>query len=354
MRALHVMLALACAAAPRSGAIAQQTAMPNNPHGPLRPGVDCSDCHSTADWKTMRRDAKFDHARDTRFPLTGKHIAVPCARCHLDFRFDEPKATPGQCAACHVDVHRGNLAGECSRCHTTSSFRDVQGVALHQRTRFPLTGAHLQVPCESCHKTDRGGAYTAVARECVACHKQARDAASTASVDHSGFAQDCSQCHATLSWAGGTRFNHAAVARGFVLDGAHALQRCAVCHTIPGFALRFAPPPTGRNDCVACHRPDYNRAHGSGWPTDCASCHNVSNWDASFDHAGFFPINSGAHRGTWSSCATCHTTSGDFKVFTCLVCHAHDQSLMDAKHSGRSGYSYNSQSCYNCHPRGSH
>lgn len=353
MKTLHAVVALCMLASPTVGALGQQAQMPSNPHGPLRPGVDCADCHSTAGWK-MRRDAKFDHARDTHFQLVGRHAVVACARCHLSFRFDEPKATPSQCSTCHVDVHRGNLAGECIRCHNTTDFHDVQTVVLHQRTRFPLTGAHLQAPCQSCHRTERGGAYTAVPRDCVACHKQARAAAASASVDHSTFPTDCGQCHVTLSWVGGTTFSHAVVARGFVLDGAHALQRCTVCHVVPGFALRFTPPPTGRNDCVACHRPDWQRVHAAaGYPTTCTDCHTVNNWGASFNHDGnFFPILSGAHSGKWASCATCHTTSSNYKAFTCFNCHEHAQSLMDPKHSGRAGYSYDSQSCYRCHPRG--
>jgi hypothetical protein len=39
-------------------------------------------------------------------------------------------------------------------------------------------------------------------------------------------------------------------------------------------------------------------------------------------------------------------------VFSCITCHAHNQSDMDNKHSGVSGYSYNSAACYQCHPTG--
>lgn len=422
---LLALLALPCAAAG-----AQVAPLPTNPHGALRPGSDCSDCHTSSGWKGMRSDAKFDHSKDTNFPLTGRHEAATCTRCHLNLRFDEPKVAPTDCASCHVDVHRGNLAGECIRCHNTNDFRDVESVTLHQRTGFPLTGAHVTTPCEGCHKTERGGAYTAVAKDCVACHRQTLAQAAASGVDHSGFPTDCAQCHATLSWSGGANFDHIVVSGGFLLEGAHALQRCAACHTTPGFGLRFAPAPAGNNDCIACHRTDYDQQHGgSGFPTTCTDCHSINNWNSNFDHAsaarGFsldgahaqqpcsgchlqpgnalkftpaptsktdciachradyqaqhaadgysttctgchtvnnwtsnfnhenlFPINSGAHRGKWQTCATCHNVPGDPTQFTCFQCHEHNQTDMDADHRGRSGYSYDSQSCYRCHPRG--
>ena len=46
----------------------------------------------------------------------------------------------------------------------------------------------------------------------------------------------------------------------------------------------------------------------AGFSTDCLLCHNMVTWlGATFDHdSEYFPIYSGAHRGRWSSCATCH------------------------------------------------
>jgi hypothetical protein len=326
---------------------AQQIA--SNPHGALRQGTDCSDCHTAADWKTLRRQLRFDHSKDTRFALTGKHAAVPCAGCHLDRRFDQPKVAATQCAECHVDVHRGNLAGECVRCHTTATFHDVPAVALHNRTGFPLTGAHLQTPCESCHQTERNGAYTAVARDCLACHRNALRVATT--VDHSGFSGDCLQCHSPFTWQGGVNFDHATAAHGFRLEGAHASLRCLSCHVQSTSALKFSPKPASSADCFACHQPDYQRAHGNGFPTTCTDCHDVNSWASNFDHdSKFFPITSGAHRGT--ACATCHNTPGNFQAFTCLTCHEHSQAAMASRHAGRSGYAYDSQACYRCHSRG--
>lgn len=354
MRPIRSAIVLALLALPLGAGQGQQAPPGTNPHGPLKPGVDCSDCHTSAGWKPLRPDPKFDHTSATRFALTGAHATVTCASCHLDLRFDEPKVEPGQCASCHVDVHRGNLGQDCARCHNTNDIRDVESLALHQRTAFPLTGAHINTPCESCHKTERAGVFAAVPRDCVACHQSALETASRSGVDHAGFPRDCAQCHVTLAWAGGTSFDHASAARGYVLEGVHAVQRCVSCHTTPGFALRFAPVPTTNQDCIACHQQDYLREHGGeGFPTTCTDCHSVNSWNSTLNHdANEFPINSGAHRGQWTSCATCHTAPGDFKVFTCLSCHEHNQTDMDDKHREVTGYAYDSQRCYSCHSRG--
>ncbi len=122
-------------------------------------------------------------------------------------------------------------------------------------------------------------------------------------------------------------------------------------HIQPGNALRFTPAPTSKTDCIACHQADYQQQHATdGYSTTCTGCHTVNNWTSNFNHDPLFPINSGAHQGKWQTCATCHNVPGDPKQFTCLQCHI--QSEMDPKHRERSGYSYDSQSCYRCHPRG--
>jgi len=41
-------------------------------------GDDCAACHTTESFAKVR----FDHNRDSRFPLTGAHSKAPCASCH--------------------------------------------------------------------------------------------------------------------------------------------------------------------------------------------------------------------------------------------------------------------------------
>jgi hypothetical protein len=327
-----------------AGAAAQ--ARPDNPHGPLPSGLDCSSCHSSNGWKPVLSPMAFDHTKATGFSLTGKHATMACAGCHLDLRFNQPRVAETQCASCHVDVHQGRMSGACTRCHNTTSFHDVAAIALHARVGFPLAGAHLQAPCESCHKNDTGGAFAPLPHDCVSCHRQ--DFAAATSPDHAaaGFPTSCENCHATVTWTGGVAFDHAAAANGFALVGAHALLRCEDCHMPPNFALKFTP--SGQNDCIACHQAQFDRAHGGGFPTTCIDCHSQNSWSgAHFDH-NQFPL-SGPHD---ASCNTCHTTQGDFTAFTCFQCHAHEQTLMDEVHARISGYTYDSAACYRCHAGG--
>jgi hypothetical protein len=68
----------------------------------------------------------------------------------------------------------------------------------------------------------------------------------------------------------------------------------------------------------------------------------------------YFPIFSGKHDGEWNDCAECHTTPNDYTLFSCIDCHEHDDPAeLASDHSGVSGYVYESNACYACHPDGS-
>jgi len=119
-----------------------------------------------------------------------------------------------------------------------------------------------------------------------------------------------------------------------------------VCHS-QGYSL-----PT---DCYGCHASEYNAARNpnhsaAGFPTACENCHNPNHvtWtQAEFNHS--FPIDGGPH-SQWG-CSDCHLSS-NYREFSCTDCHNHDKERMDGKHREVGGYSYNSLSCYSCHPYG--
>jgi hypothetical protein len=56
--------------------------------GPLVPHQtfpgDCSICHVTEGWNTLRKDFSFDHKTQTGYPLEGAHAEAACLRCHND------------------------------------------------------------------------------------------------------------------------------------------------------------------------------------------------------------------------------------------------------------------------------
>ena len=310
---LWVLLALSAPAA----LVAQQPTV-RNPHGTL--AQPCAVCHSPQAWKPARISSSFDHAKAASgFTLAGAHAAVACKSCHTSLTF---KDAPRDCVGCHTDPHRGELGTTCARCHTMRSFvdRTVMGRA-HQLTRFPLTGAHVAVDCESCHSTSAQGQMTFAARasDCNSCHL--KDYQATRNPDHSagGFPHDCQSCHVTVSWTG-AKFDHNAT--GFPLNGAHLAVNCTQCHGTSGFGAL----PTA---CASCHQTDYNNAKDPNhqqaqFPTDCTVCHSTTTWtSATFNHnTTSFPL-SGAH--VQATCAQCH---GDGvykgKPKACVSCHQTD------------------------------
>lgn len=305
----------------------------------------CTTCHNTTAWL----GATFNHTA-TQFPLTGAHLATPCQACHADGVY-RGKST--DCYSCHrtsYDATRqpphgsSGIGTACTSCHTTSAW--AGGTYDHAVTLFPLTGAHRAASCAACHAD---GVYRGKSMECLSCHQADYNATAQPPHGSSGIGTTCSACHTTTAWIPGT-FNHGATA--FPLTGAHTAVACLGCHGDGVYKGKST-------DCVSCHQADYNQTtnpihSAASFPTTCASCHTTTTWlGATFDHDGrYFPIYTGKHRGQWASCATCHTSPTNYQVFTCLSCHVHDQVPMDDKHKSMSGYRYDSQTCYGCHPRG--
>src|SRR5262249_14122271 len=149
-------------------------------------------------------DLKFDHGKDSRFPLTGKHAEVGCAACHrpvtqrtgagaaaTTITFVRWKPLDVTCASCHADYHQGQFllttditrdqpapAGrDCGSCHKTTRFRDT--LFAHDDPKFtsyPLEGKHAAVKCGRCHRPVRVGPdvvtvrYRPMPRACEECH----------------------------------------------------------------------------------------------------------------------------------------------------------------------------------------
>jgi len=184
-------------------------------------------------------------------------------------------------------------------------------------------------------------------QDCLACH------VADYNREHPGgaFPTTCLSCHTVETWSGAT-FDHALVASGFRLLGAHARIACESCHSPTDWSVPFAP--AGDEDCISCHTDDYQQEHaGSGFPTTCLTCHTIDTWDgASFvNHdAQFFPIYSGPHKDKWQECQTCHVQANNFQVFSCFACHG--QTKTDDQHKEEAGYRYDSNACYQCHPNG--
>lgn len=301
-----------------------------SPHGKLTEGLECSACHTSEAWSPLKKQINFDHDRRTSFVLTGKHAEAACSGCHLRLHFDEPELSNADCASCHLDVHQDALSDDCAGCHNTVAFNDLPSFDVHAKTSFPLVGAHLQIGCQICHIDDAGGAFSTLDTDCASCHLEEYQTA--ASIDHveRGFSTDCQKCHSPLAWSDVVAFEHAVVANGFALVGAHARLRCESCHIMPDLEPIFTA--ASQNDCITCHQDDYQREHdGTGFTTTCLDCHTTDTWvGPSFDHAivsnGFELV--GGH--SQLACESCHLQPGNELIFTpanqddCVACHLND------------------------------
>jgi hypothetical protein len=305
--------------------IARDIATRSRWHGlvPTARGQPCRACHVEhrgRDAPQVLLDrATFHHDRQTIYPLTGGHARVACVACHRDMvHFRE---TPQACVACHVrqDVHHGRLGTDCAACHVTARWKQVLPFD-HDRTRYPLTGAHRTVACLACHV---GEQWHGVSTACVACHVKQ-------DVHRGADGPQCATCHQTGSWRA-IAFDHETV-RAFPLRGAHRALACVDCHA------RTARPDKAPAACVGCHVRDDVHRNADG--PKCESCHSQDTWKvARFDHnKTSFPL-VGFH--TRVACVACHPKSVDtVKVGQrCIDCHRRDD-----VHHGALG-----EMCERCH-----
>lgn len=218
-------------------------------HG--RNGPECKTCHTTRAWD----ETKFDHAKETKFPLLGAHAETACVACHKGVAKNEKLDTA--CVACHRgdDVHAESLGTSCGDCHGVKSWQtDVR--FDHDLSSFPLVGLHATTSCESCHVDKK---FDGTPSKCVDCHRPD-------DVHKGNLGDKCADCHTPNDWRIWT-FDHN-TQTNFRIDGAHSELRCVSCHVRPpGNGLSMA------RDCGSCHRRDDR--HNGQFGLDCARCHNT-------------------------------------------------------------------------------
>jgi hypothetical protein len=248
-----------------------------------------------------------------------------------------------------AEYPHGDYMDDCSLCHGDESMAPAQiSEDFEHPATMPLRGAHAYADCRACHKTlDFPKADPA----CESCHLDPH---------RNEFGPDCGRCHTPRSFIDRSRMTRAHLATRFPLRGAHLTVECEDCHRLgsPGH-LQWVKTPV---ECVACHLDDYQATtspdhEAQGYPTDCELCHRPTRWQGAIpniDHdALYFPIYSGRHRNFWDGCDTCHTNPEDYSEFTCFNCHQHgNQARTDDDHEEVSGYIYDSEACYACHPDG--
>ena len=285
-----------------------------SPHG-KEFKVDCSNCHVASGWNLIRKDVKFNHD-DTPFKLTGQHTSVACRSCHVSLVFSDART---ECKSCHNDVHQNTLGPDCARCHTTATWLIANENLLHQRTRFPLVGAHQNVDCSSCHSGYSRMYFPPINVQCITCHSREYYATTTPNHIQAGFSTQCQDCHGIsgLVWAAGN-FNH----NFFPLVGGHNIQNCYACHTQ---GSNFKGLST---DCYSCHSADFANATdpnhiSGGFPHDCSQCHSITNWGgATFDHSKTGFLLTSGHANL--QCQQCHSAGYTNTPTSCYSCHNKD------------------------------
>jgi hypothetical protein len=273
-----------------------------DPHTPTL-GTRCETCHTTTE-KFVAARTRFDHSR-TSFRLTGAHVKVMCAGCHVNKVLSGLKFAA--CSDCHSDPHSKPMGTSCASCHTTATWRTQQ--VDHSRTAFPLVGRHAPVDCVKCH-TRPALEVKPRAGTCAACHTD----------PHSGvFKQDCASCHTESGFQKGT-FDHSTTR--FPLLDKHSGLSCAACHkgatgsaavSVRPIASPIRPAiaaPQGVQDfrglsttCVSCH----TDIHRGELGVRCEQCHTARTFEVTtFTHAQNRPFFEGEHRTV--ACAKCHAT----------------------------------------------
>ncbi len=319
----------------------------------------CASCHQVTSFKEII----FDHNRDCKFPLTGKHAQVACDRCHPrgNVREGRPMARyrelPMECEGCHEDVHAGQFAktpgsrSVCKTCHTTTDFKKDL-LFNHNQTKFttfPLQGNHSSVKCPKCHPGVTVAPdvivvkYKGLPHTCEGCHEdehkgafkkfEPTPTASTESV--------CSNCHVVGGWQF-ARFDHTKT--DFPLKASHQIVRCPKCHLEGNYEKRI------EKTCGSCHRD----VHAGQLGSFCDRCHDETGWASAFPMEAHrrtnFPL-TGRH--ALIPCEECHQNQRD-KTFSsvavdCYACHQADYLSTASKGIDhvRAGFGTTCRTCHN-------
>lgn len=264
-------------------------------------GEKCETCHRAEDWKSQ-----FNHAKQTRYTLLGKHATAKCDSCHRSALYTEKLSM--RCVSCHKndDTHKGTLGEKCESCHKESGWTNTN--FDHNRdTKFSLFNKHRKAVCGDCHKN---GLKEKLPTACIDCHRKDDNAS------HKGkFGKSCNTCHGDAGWKP-AMFDHAKSTR-YPLRHAHAKATCTACHT--GTLYVKDGGKSLLTDCYSCHRKD--DAHKGQLGPKCETCHTESKWTGvPFDHNKSRFKLTGTHART--QCKSCHRTAAYKDAPTlCAKCH---------------------------------
>jgi hypothetical protein len=270
--------------------------------------------------------SQFDHD-PTGFPLTGTHVFIPCASCHINARY---KNTPRACFGCHNGMTAPGAASVLSHPRTTNY-------------------------CEGCHKTTTWRDYGFIDHvqalgPCANCHNNKTAEGKTA--NHPVTQASCNTCHFnTVTWAGGilppsTTQSPAAAATPPAAIATPPAATTTATATTPALttkaptgttaapttttprtaAITTSPPGTSSpkppSAQMSSSRPNApTKPNHAGVVTGCATCHN------GIAAAG----KRSNHVVTTAPCESCHKSTVTFAgarmnhaglVANCIRCHS--------------------------------
>ena len=132
-------------------------------------------------------NSAYNHAA-SGFALTGGHVRLLCAACHVNNTFTSVAST---CVSCHqanyntatpTHATSGFDAALCASCHSTRGWRP--STWDHRKTWAYYSGKHVGRACADCHS---GGVYAGRDAQCVSCHRN----------PHGADRVQCERCHDT-------------------------------------------------------------------------------------------------------------------------------------------------------------
>jgi hypothetical protein len=289
---------------------------------------DCQHCHTADGWKPA---PLFNHAT-SKYPLTGAHEKVPCAKCHPTVADAKPfiKYTGlsfAKCTGCHTDPHKGSFTQPCESCHNTTSWKQIKGLQGfdHSKTKYPLLGKHKTVACEDCHKHGDFKAQIPFAK-CMDCHK---DYHGGQFLKRTGGAE-CAVCHTVDGFKPSTFTVKDHEATKYPLEGLHAKVTCDKCHLAKAENTLFKIIKT---QCRDCHE-DIHKGQFKSAPYEdrCEECHDVK---------GFKP----GHFGLARHKKTRFPLTGGHAAVLCADCHK----PVPAGSATPVKYRFEDRSCTTCH-----
>jgi nitrate/TMAO reductase-like tetraheme cytochrome c subunit len=290
-------------------------------------GKDCQSCHLTTNFRILNQKI-FDHNK-TNFPLIGKHKTVKCSKCHGENLNSKPRHQ--NCTDCHSDYHNGEFTTgaalkDCSVCHTEKGFKpSTFTIDEHNKIDFKLSGAHLAVPCRSCHfKTDKWH-FKNIGLKCIDCHKNVHGSEITVKFMKNN---NCEGCHIIDNW-NTIHFDHSLTT--FSLEGKHKDVSCGECHYKEEYTgkkiFRFV---SLSSKCESCHKDVHYGQFNENGNSSCGRCHAFNNWKPDkFDHNRTRFSLEGAHQNL--DCSKCHPVvtldknqfvKYKLKDFKCAACHS--------------------------------